>query len=101
MGGRFARGGHAVVTIKTGSLDLQVIHPDYGRPEIAAMAILTDVAGLYVVDRGSGSDDVTALLVTGCAFPGCALETSTDMTGFAVGSQMGADQFEAGGQVIK
>jgi len=101
MGDRLARGGHAVMTIQTGSLNLQVIHPDNRSPEIAAMAILADVAGLDVVDRGSSSDDVAALLVTGCAFPGGALETSAHMTGFTVSSQMSANQFKTGGQVIE
>ena len=98
---RLTGGGHAVMTIQAGSLDLQMIHPDYRRPEIGAMAILADVAGLDVVNRGGGSNDIAALLVTGRTFPGCALKTATYMTGLAVGSQMGAGQLKTGSQVIE
>lgn len=89
------------MTIQARSLDLQVIHPDYRRPEIGAVAILADVAGLDVVNRGSSRDDKTALLVTGCAFPGRALEAPPHMTGRTVSSQMRAGQFKTGGQVIE
>lgn len=89
------------MTIQARSLDLQVIHPDYRRPEIGAVAILADVAGLNMVNRGSGGNDIAALLMTGRTFPGGALKTATHMTGRAVSSQMRAGQFKTGGQVIE
>jgi len=101
MGGSLSRGGDTVMTIQTGPLDLQVIDPDYRRPEIGAMAILADVAGLNVVYRWSGGDDIAALLMTGRTFPGGTLKTATNVTGRAVGSQVGAGQVKAGSQVIE
>lgn len=52
---RFARSAHAVVTRTATSQHFDVVYPDRGNPHCRSMATLTEISGLNMIDRPSGS----------------------------------------------
>lgn len=57
--------GNSIVTVQATSLDLHMIDPGYRGPEIGAVAVLANIAGLDMINRRCGGHNEGAPLVAG------------------------------------